>query len=94
MDDIASKLTAFLEDEKNVEMLKGLAGGLQKQGGAQSFLPASLGALGKLAGEDDRTRLMRALKPFLSREKQQHIETLIRFLGLGELVTAYLAERR
>ncbi len=88
MEDIASKLTAFLEDDKNVDLIKGVA---QSFKGNQSVDLSSVGALMKsLGGEDDRSRLLRALKPFMATEKGEKMEEVIRLLQIGQLVSLYL----
>ena len=69
MEDIASKLTAFLEDDKNVDLLKSVADGFKKDGGGADL--SGIGALvGQFSGEDHRARLLRALKPFVDSKKR------------------------
>ncbi len=93
MEDIASKLTAFLEDDKNVELLKGVADGFKKDNNGVDL--AGIGALMKqMGGEDDRARLLRALKPFVDSHKRDMMEEIIRLLKVGELVMMYLNGRK
>ena len=92
MEDIASKLTAFLEDDKNVELLKGVADGFKKENSNVDL--AGIGALmQQMGGEDDRARLLRALKPFVDSHKRDMMEEIIRLLKVGELVMMYLKGR-
>lgn len=93
MEDIASKLTSFLEDDKNVELLKGVAEGLKSgQGGVDL---SGIGALMQMAGgDDDRAKLLRALKPFVDTRKGEMMEEIIRLLKIGELVMLYLKGRK
>ena len=89
MEDIASKLTAFLEDDKNVELLKGVANSFKKEDGVPDL--SGIGALMQVAGGDnDRARLLRALKPFLDDRKGEMMEEIIQLLKVGELVMVYL----
>ena len=93
MEDIASKLTAFLEDDKNVELLKGVADGFKKDNNSVDL--AGIGALmQQMGGEDDRARLLRALKPFVDSHKRDMMEEIIRLLKVGELVMLYLNGRK
>ena len=93
MEDLASKLTAFLEDDKNVELLKGVADGFKGNSGGADL--SGIGALMQMAGgDDDRARLLRALKPFVNPQKGEMMEEIIRLLKVGELVMLYLNGRK
>ena len=93
MEDLAAKLTAFLEDDKNVEMLKGVADSFKSgQGGIDL---SGIGALMQAAGGDnDRAKLLRALKPFVDPRKGEMMEEIIQLLKVGELVMLYLNGRK
>jgi hypothetical protein len=93
MEDIASKLTEFLEDDKNVELLKGVADGFKKDGGNIDL--SGIGTLmQQMGGDDDRARLLRALKPFVDSRRGEMMEEIIRLLKVGELVMMYLNGRK
>ncbi len=52
-----------------------------------SALPADLlGALGKLSADDDRTALIKALKPLLSEPRQKKADDAIKILRLLQLL--------
>ena len=93
MEDIASKLTEFLEDDRNIELLKGVADGFNNEGGSVDL--SSISTLMKqMGGEDDRARLLRALKPFVDNRRGEMMEEIIRLLKVGELVMMYLNGRK
>ena len=93
MEDLASKLTEFLEDDKNVALLKGVADGFKKDEGTVDL--SGIGTLmQKMGGDDDRARLLRALKPFVDSRKRDMMEEIIRLLKVGELVMMYLNGRK
>ena len=93
MEDIASKLTEFLEDDKNVELLKGVADGFKKDGKNMDL--SGIGTLmQQMGGDDDRARLLRALKPFVDNRRGEMMEEIIRLLKVGELVMLYLNGRK
>ena len=93
MEDIAAQLTSFLEDDKNVEMLKGMANSFKLGQGGMDL--SGLGALMQAAGGDnDRAKLLRALKPFVDPRKGEMMEEIIQLLKGGELVMLYLNGRK
>ena len=93
MEDIAAKLTEFLEDDKNVELLKGVADGFKKDGKSMDL--SGIGTLmQQMGGDDDRARLLRALKPFVDSRRGEMMEEIIRLLKVGELVMMYLNGRK
>lgn len=93
MEDIADKLTSFLEDDKNVEMLKNVADSFKSGQGGLDL--SGIGALMQtVGGENDRAKLLRALKPFVDPRKGEMMEEIIRLLQVGELVMLYLNGRK
>lgn len=93
MEDIAAKLTSFLEDDKNVEMLKGVADSFKSNQGGVDL--SGIGTLMQVAGGDnDRAKLLRALKPFIDPRKGEMMEEIIQLLKVGELVMLYLNGRK
>ena len=48
----------------------------------------------QMGGDDDRARLLRALKPFVDSRRGEMMEEIIRLLKVGELVMMYLNGRK
>lgn len=97
MDDISSKITGFLEDEKNVELLKTFANMMKsdkttdehKESSNAPQIPLeALSVLGKLSGggDDDRVRLIKALRPFVNDKRKEGLDTLTKILSLSQLL--------
>ena len=90
MDDISSLLSSISPEE--MEQLKGIASSIAPSlnlpsdtGGAQ--LPAGLlSIVQNINSKDDKTELIRALKPFLSEEKQQRADEAMRLLKLMRIL--------
>ena len=82
-----------MADDKNVELLKGVADGFKKDNGNMDL--SGIGTLmQQINGEDDRARLLRALKPFVDSRRGEMMEEIIRLLKIGELVMMYLNGRK
>ena len=91
MDDIASVLNSISPEE--MERLKGIASSL-----APSLMPAQdsaetpqipsglLSIMQGINSKDDKTDLIKALKPFLSVEKQQRADEAMRLLKLMRIL--------
>ena len=94
MDNISDLLGALSPDD--MEKVKSLAKDLFSDDGEapeggfslpEGFNPAALGAL--LGGsEDERSRLIKALKPMLSEERQRRADNALRFLKLAAALPA------
>jgi len=85
LDDIASILNSISPEE--IEQLKGVASSLapsllsESEGSSQ--LPSGLMSIVKnINTKDEKTELIKALKPFLSSEKQQRADEAVRLLKL------------
>ncbi|MBE6727260.1 MAG: hypothetical protein E7562_01280 [Ruminococcaceae bacterium] len=102
MDDLSEKLAGILNDPQSIERIRGMAqslfGGEKKdepQRAEASFPDISeisgiMGMLSRLkaGGEDDRTRLLLALKPHLSEERQRRVDTAVKILRVIDLLPA------
>ncbi len=100
MEDLSRKINELLSDPGMMEQIKGLAGMLgEKPPAAEpkpevpSLDPSMLGTVMKIApllqsagGDDDSTRLLRALKPFLKEERAKRVDGAIRMLGLMKML--------
>lgn len=99
MDDLSEKLSALLSDPNGMERIKDMAQSLL--GGSKPEEPAppdvndgdiDIGALTRMlslmkntGGDDTRVKLLLALKPNLSPERQGKVDSAIRILKLIEL---------
>ena len=99
MDDLSKNIADILNDPQSVERIKSMAAGLfgenkqEEEPPRPSFpdiseLGGIMNVLSKLktGGEDDRTRLLLALKPHLSEEKRKKVDTAIKLLRIVELL--------
>lgn len=140
-EDIVSKITQFLEDDRNVELLKTFSGFMRPDGNAPPCPPPSDGggerreetsdgckgrgrdggvergermqadarggAAGALFGfpsdmdagrlmqalrrfggtEDDRVRLLRALRPFMSEKRRESLDSVAKILRLTQVIS-------
>ncbi len=103
MDDISQKLAEILNDEESMNKVRSLAQGLLSNeneetkenplGVNSAELNAIMGIMNRLktAGNDNRTALLLALKPNLSKDKQQRVDTAVKLLKLIEILP-YLKE--
>lgn len=115
MDDMASKITEFLEDDRNVELLKTFSGFMksdkkeeepsdmpERHGGAgpaarrpgrahpAGWTPGRLWeALGKFGSEDDRVRLLKALRPFISEKRRESLDSVTKILRLTQVISLF-----
>lgn len=113
MDDMASKITEFLEDDRNVELLKTFSGFMksekkdsEEQSGRTGAGPAarrragralwaewtparSWRALGKFGSEDDRVRLLKALRPFISEKRRENLDSVTKILRLTQVISLF-----
>ena len=97
MDDISEKLAELLNDPGGMEKIKGMAQSLlfeEKPKEKEESLPADLdiGAITRVLGmmkqgsnDDSRVRLLLALKPNLSPDRQAKVDSAIKILKLIEL---------
>lgn len=107
MDNLSSKLSEILNDEESMKKVKALAEGLLSENSSDdntddsvksdslsaNELNSVIGIINKLktSGNDRRTALLLALKPNLSKEKQEKVDTAVKLLKLIELLP-YLKE--
>lgn len=99
MDDLTSKLSEILGDEDSMRRVQELASQLlskepslaenkikPKDDGVDMGKLISLVSKFKNKGEDDRTRLLLALKPHLSSERAKRVDTAVRLLKIIDLL--------
>ncbi len=102
MDDLKEQLSAILSDPSAIERLKDMAAGLfASDDGSSESPPAAPAAptlpLGEIAslmpiisklssGEDERTRLISALKPFLSERRSSRADTALKLLKIIDIL--------
>ena len=97
MDDLSTTLQQILNDPRSMSQLRAMADSLLPPGGeapppAAPSSPPDLTALSGLMGalrggqEDDRTRLLRALKPHLSEGRAARVDQAVRLLRLVSLL--------
>lgn len=95
MEDMADKITKLLEDDKSVDMLKAFAGSFgntQPEDSQNSAKAPDLSKLMTLASgfkDDDRLRLMQALRPFVSEHKRESLDSLANILRILQLVSLF-----
>ena len=99
MDDMASKITEFLEDDRNVELLKTFSGFMKSDKKEEE--PSGQGApgggdagkimeaLGKFGSEDDRVRLLKALRPFISEKRRESLDSVTKILRLTQVISLF-----
>ena len=97
MEDFKDQLSALLNNPESMKMLSELAGGLlggekEKEQSAPEIPMEQLDMLMKVGsalnsrGEDERSRLLLALKPHLSGERQVKVDRAIKLLKLIEIL--------
>ena len=99
MDDLSRKLSEILNDEESMNKVRSLAENLlssdengdneaENYGLSAGELSKIMGIIGRLKnGKDDkRTALLAALKPNLSKEKQEKVDVAIKLLKLIEIL--------
>ena len=96
MDDLSEKLSSLLNDPQGMDRIKEMAQNLLGQSNntpePETGPDPDLGKLAKMlslikgpSGNDDRVKLLLALKPNLSKERQQKVDSAIKILKLIEL---------
>ncbi len=98
MDDLSEKLSGILNDPESLEQLKNMAESIfsgektdDNQSGSDippiENIGAIMSVISKLqsSGDNDRTRLINALKPYLSDKRRQKADNAIKLLKIVEL---------
>ncbi len=96
MDELSEKLSALLSDPDGMEQIKNMAqsllGGKTEQPSPSVDEDIDIGAITRIlkmlkqgGADDSRIKLLSALKPNLSPEKQGKVDTAIKMLKLAEL---------
>ena len=95
MDELSEKLSSLLSDPSGMEKIKAMAQSLMSGEEQTAPEPAPdidpvaltriLGMLKSSGGDDHRIRLLKALKPNLSPERQPRVDKAIKILKLLEL---------
>lgn len=99
MDDISEKLATILNDPDSMnrvrQMAESILGGEKQQDIPSENSGISAGDMQMImslisrfnnAGDDDRTRLLMALKPHLSEPKREKVDTAVKILKMIELL--------
>ncbi|MBO4338872.1 MAG: hypothetical protein K5755_06055 [Clostridiales bacterium] len=86
MDDISSLLSSISPEE--MEQIKDVASSLMpSQGAPAAQLPSGFTRIMQnINSRDEKTELIKALKPFLSAEKQQRADEAVRLLKLMKIL--------
>ena len=99
--EITERLSALLSDPEGLERIKSMAAGLlginppppQKEEESSPFGDIDIGSITKIAGllksrpaENEKTRLLMALKPHLSVQRQKRVDMAVKILKLLELM--------
>lgn len=97
MDDIGEKLSAILNDPEGMEKIKKMAENmlgtseqkekepLEELGVDLSTLSRAMSLLKNKSTENDRIKLLLALKPHLSAEKRDRVDTAVKILKLLDM---------
>ncbi len=100
MDELSTKLNEILNDEESMARFKSLAENLlssenKSDNGdiSSNEIKTVMGIINRIksTGDDKRTALLTALKPNLSPEKQERVDTAVKLLKLIEILP-YLRE--
>ena len=100
MDDISQKLASILNDPDSMnkvrQMAENILGGQEEQpraiaennGLSVNEMQTVMSLIGRFnnAKDDDRTRLLMALKPHLSEPKREKVDTAVKILKMLELL--------
>ena len=98
MDDLSAKLSEILGDEDSMRRVQELASQLLSKGTAKTEgqtddndgvdMGKLISVVSKLKskGDDDRTRLLLALKPHLSSERAKRVDTAVKLLKIIDLL--------
>ena len=97
MDDISEKLSAILNDPEGMEKIKKMAENLlgesqpkekeplEEIGLDMATLTRAIGLLKNNNKENERVKLLLALKPHLSSEKRERVDTAVKILKLLDM---------
>ncbi|MBQ9768663.1 MAG: hypothetical protein IJW27_00515 [Clostridia bacterium] len=96
MDELSEKLSSLLSDPQGMDKIKEMAQNLLGQTSnapePETDPDPDIGKIAKIlslikgpSGNDDRVKLLLALKPNLSKERQQKVDSAIKILKLIEL---------
>ncbi len=97
MDDISEKLSAILNDPEGMEKIKKMAESmlgtteekskepLEEIGLDMASLTRAIGLLKNQNKENDRVKLLLALKPHLSLEKRERVDSAVKILKLLDM---------
>lgn len=97
MDDISEKLSAILNDPEGMEKIKKMAENmlgtneekgqepLEEIGFDMASLTRAVGLLKNKNKENDRVKLLLALKPHLSLEKRERVDAAVKILKLLDM---------
>ena len=97
MEDISERLSAILNDPEGMEKIKKMAESmlgtseekkeepLEELGLDMSTLTRAMGLLKNKNKENDRVKLLLALKPHLSLEKRERVDTAVKILKLLDM---------
>ncbi len=100
MDDIGGKIAALLSDPEALENIRNMAGNLfgsvpdanteppQSSAMPDMDMGKLMGVLSRLknSGEDNRTRLLLALKPHLSERRQERVDRAVKILKILDML--------
>ena len=97
MDDISDLISTFLDNLENANMIKSLLGDAKKEKKEDNFDidPVMLSKATKLitkfknSPDDDRTRLLCAISPFLSEHRRQNVEKVKSILKIITIMDAF-----
>lgn len=97
MDDISERLSALLNDPEGMEKIKKMAENmlgpkeekvsepLEEMGLDMASLTRAIGLLKNKNEENDRVKLLLALKPHLSLEKRERVDVAVKILKLLDM---------
>ena len=100
MDELSEKLSSLLSDPQGMDKIKEMAQNLLGQTSdapePETGPDPDIGKIAKIlslikgpSGNDDRVKLLLALKPNLSKERQQKVDSAIKILKLIELAPLF-----
>ncbi len=92
--DLTEKLNEILSDPDKLSAVMGAVSGMmgqsgEKQGAEPTEVRSPLASLPINIPSDDRIKLLEAVKPFVSDEKKQRVDKLIRMMTLGSLAGTF-----
>ena len=83
--DISNKLNALLSDPEMLKTVMSAVSGITAQNEAPSQKTEASPHIIRSGKSDERSELLRALKPFLSKEKCSRIDKMLRVMTFAEL---------